>query len=212
LIQEGIHTAIATPHYNDLYLQRSAVEIQDRTNEMQKVLDYLDIPLHLYSGHEALLKPGLVEDIQTGRLATLNGTRYLLLELWNDTWLPETERVIFELRAFGIRPILAHPERYRIFQQDLERLMSMLRQGVLIQITASSLTGMQGRAIQRFAKQLLKKGLVQCIASDAHGLNRRPPAIAQALRQTVQMIGQVKTQQLIEDYPKMIINNVPFGM
>jgi protein-tyrosine phosphatase len=211
LVQEGIHAAIATPHYNDLFPQYSALEIKERVNELQQVLDHKEIPLRLFPGHEALIKPGLIEDIQAGRLATLNESRYLLLELWNNTWLPETEQVIFELRAFGVTPVLAHPERYRIFQKDFERLESLLRQGVLIQITASSLVGMQGRTAQRSAKTLLKRGLVHCIASDAHGLHRRSPAIVQALRQSVQIIGQVKTQQLIEDFPKMIINNVPFG-
>ncbi len=212
LVQDGIHTAIATPHYNDQFPQLSAAEVRERVNGLQQVLDRQGIMLRLFAGHEALIKPGLVDDIQAGRLATLNGSRYLLLELWNNSWLPETERMIFELRAFGITPILAHPERYRFFQKDLELLTSLLRQGVLIQITASSLVGMQGRMAQRTTQTLLKRGLVHCIASDAHGLHKRPPAIAQGLNQVVQVIGQLKTQQLIEIYPMMIINNVPCGM
>jgi protein-tyrosine phosphatase len=208
LVQEGVHTAIATPHYNDLFPKRSAAEIKNRVNELQQVLDQQGILLRLFSGHEALIKPGLVEDIQTGRLATLNGSRYLLLELWNGTWLPETERVIFELRASGITPILAHPERYSAFQKERERLVSLLRQGVLIQITASSLVGMQGRTAQRMAEMLLRQGLVHCIASDAHGLQRRPPAIVQGLHRAEQLIGQVRTQQFIEGCPMAIINNV----
>jgi len=209
LVREGIHAAVATPHYNDEFVPLPAAEIQERVYELQLELDHHDIPLRIFPGHEALIRPGLVEDIQAGRLATLNGSRYLLLELWNDTWLPETEQVIFELRAFGITPILAHPERYRVFQRGLERLASLLRQGVLVQITASSLAGMQGRTAQRTAETLLKWGLVHCIASDAHGLHRRPPAIVQGLRKAVLVIGQVKTERLIEGYPMMIINNVP---
>src|SRR5947209_894516 len=149
LVEEGIHFAIATPHYSDEFPRYSTAEIQSRVDDLQQELDHHGIPLHLFPGHEALIKPGLVEDIQIGRLSTLNGSRYLLLELWNTTWLPDTERVIFELRAFGITPILAHPERYRVFQKELERLASLLRQGVLVQITASSLVGMQGRTAQR---------------------------------------------------------------
>lgn len=211
LVQNGIHTAVATPHYNDLFPQRSALEIKERVTELQQVLHDRDIPLCLYSGHEALIKPGLIDDIQTGRLATLNESRYLLLELWNDSWLPATERVIFELRAFGITPILAHPERSRIFEKDLGRLTSLLRQGVLVQITASSLVGMQGRTAQRTAELLLKGGMVHCIASDAHGLHRRISAIEPSLRQVVRLIGEVKTQELIEDCPSMIIHNVAYG-
>src|SRR5438105_4301225 len=144
LVQEGVRAAIATPHYNDEFPQRSAAEIRWRVYEMQQELDRRGIPLRIFPGHEALIKPGLIEDIQTGRLSTLNNSRYLLLELWNTDWLPDTERTIFELRAFGIIPIIAHPERYRTFQKDPARLAALQQQGVLTQLTASSLIGMQG--------------------------------------------------------------------
>ncbi len=212
LVQEGIHTAIATPHYNDQFPPRSAAEVKERVNELQQVLDRQGILLRLFAGHEALIKPGLVDDILAGKLATLNGSRYLLLELWNSSWLPATERVIFELRVASITPVLAHPERYRVFQQGLGLLESLQRQGVLVQITASSLLGMQGRTAQRTAEKLLKRGLVHFIASDAHGLHSRPPAIAESLCQVTKLVGQAKTQQLTESWPMMMINNVPFGI
>ena len=207
LVQEGIHSAIATPHYNDVFLQHSAIEIQERVNDVQLELDRHSIPLRLYPGHEALIKPGLIEDIQTGRLATLNGSRYLLLELWNSAWLPETERVIFELQAFGITPILAHPERYHIIQREPERITSLLAQGVLIQITASSLIGMQGRTAQRTAESLLKRGLVHCIASDAHGLLKRAPNVTYGLQCACALTNEAHIILLIETFPAAIINN-----
>src|SRR5207248_6191789 len=145
LVQEGIRVAAATSHYNDEFVHSSAAEVQGRVYELQRELDRHNIPLRVFAGHEALIQPGLVEDIQNGRLATLNGSRYLLLELWNTTWLPATERVIFELRAVGIIPVIAHPERYRAIQQDHRRLIALLQQGVLTQLTASSLLGLWGK-------------------------------------------------------------------
>jgi protein-tyrosine phosphatase len=207
LVQQGVHSAIATPHYNDEFVRLPMVEIIRRVNDLQRELVRYGIPLRLFPGHEALISPELVADIRSGKVATLNGSRYLLLELWNSAWIPETERVIFELRALGITPVLAHPERYRVFQKEPERIASL--QGVLIQITASSLIGAQGRTAQRTAETLLKKGLVHCMASDAHSLNKRPPTIIQSLQRATQIIGQLKTQQLIEDWPKMIINDMP---
>lgn len=209
LVQEGVHTAIATPHYNDEFPQRSVAEIRSRVQSLQQALDQHGVPLRVLPGHEALIKPGLGDDIHAGRLSTLNGSRYLLLELWNTSWLPETERVIFDLRVMGVTPVLAHPERYRVFQKEPERLAALLRQGVLTQITASSLVGMQGRTAQRAAETLLKMGLVHCIASDAHGLHKRPPAIREGLRQAERIIGPIRTQQLISDWPTMIITNTP---
>src|SRR5690242_3514278 len=72
LVREGIHSAIATPHYNDEFPQRSASEIRERVSHLQHELDRHAIPLHLFAGQEALIKAGLPEDIQAGRLATLN--------------------------------------------------------------------------------------------------------------------------------------------
>jgi protein-tyrosine phosphatase len=207
LVQEGVRAAIATPHYNDEYPRYPAAEIQARVYEVQQVFDHHGIPLHLFPGHEVLIKPGLVEDIQSGRVATLNGSRYLLLELWPTSWLPETERVIFELRAAGIVPVLAHVERYQAIQRDPQKLASLLQQGVLAQITAGSLIGMQGRTAQRSAETLLKKGLIHCLGSDAHGLHKRPPAVAQSLHAAAKLLSQQRIHQLSELWPGAIVSN-----
>lgn len=207
LVREGISAAVATPHYNDEFPQRSAAEIWARVADMQRALDQYGIPLCLFAGHEVLIKPGLVEDIQRGRIATLNGSRYLLLELWSSTWLPETERVIFELRTAGIIPMIAHVERYRAIQQDHARLSTLLQQGVLAQVTASSLIGMQGKTAQRSAEALLKKGLVHCLASDAHGMHKRPPGVAKGLQSAMRLLGREQVQQLVEAWPTAIVNN-----
>ncbi len=212
LVQEGIHTAIATPHYNDEFPRRSAAEIRERVYDLQTVLNRHAIPLRLLAGHEVLIKPGLVEDVQSGQLATLNGSRYLLLELWSSTWLPETERVIFELRAAGLVPIIAHVERHCTIQQDHERLVNLRRQGALAQVTASSLLGNSGRAARRCAEALLKKGLVHCIASDAHGLQTRPPCVEKSLQYAEHLLGQARVHQLIETVPDGVINNLLYGV
>jgi protein-tyrosine phosphatase len=207
LVKEGIHSAFATPHYNDMFPQRSATEIRERVYDVQQVLDSEGILLRLFAGHEALIKAGLAEDIQAGRLATLNNSRYLLLELWNSVWLPETERVIFELKAGGIIPIIAHPERYHAIQQDPDRLTPLVQQGVLAQLTASSLIGGQGNTTRRCAEVLLRKGLVHFIASDAHDLATRPPAITRSLKRATELVGQVRVDQMIETYPSAIVSN-----
>lgn len=210
LIEEGIDSAIATPHYNDEFPHRSAEEIRERVSAMQRELNQQGIPLRLFAGHEVLIKPGLVEDIQAGRISTLNGSRYLLLELWNNSWMPETERVIFQLRASDIVPIIAHPERYRPIQQDPQRLASLLRYGALAQITVGSLTGMQGNTTRRTAETLLKKGLIHCLASDAHDLRKRPPRLRQALQRAKQLLDQPNLYRIVETIPAAILFNEIF--
>ncbi len=207
LVREGIRAAIATPHYNDIYPQRSAAEIRERVQELQQELDRHGITLQVFPGHEALIKPGLVKDIQAGRLATLNNSRYLLLELWNTEWLPDTERAIFELRASGIVPMLAHPERYRAIQKDAKQLAALRQQGVLAQLTAGSLIGMQGNTARTCAETLLRKGLISCISSDAHSLRRRSPGVTRGLQRAIELVGRERVYQMTEIAPAAIINN-----
>jgi protein-tyrosine phosphatase len=207
LIREGIHSAIATPHYNDEFSRYPAAEIQSRVYDLQQVLDRENIPLQLFAGHEVLIKPGMVEDIQTGRIATLNGSRYLLLELWNDIWMPQTEQAIFELRICGFIPIIAHPERNRVIQQDSTHLVTLIRNGALAQLTANGLIGALGKSIRRSAVTLLKKGLIHCIATDAHNLYGRTPSLTPSLQLARELVGPVRVYQLIETTPAMIVNN-----
>ena len=207
LVQEGVQVAVATPHYNDEYPQRPAREIIERVADLQRELDRYAIPLRLLAGHEVLIQPGLAAEAQSGRIATLNGSRYLLLELWNSSWLPETERVIFELRALGIVPLLAHPERYHAIQQDSNRLKALIEQGVLAQLTAGSLLGLQGKTARKCAETLLKRGLIHCIASDAHGPGRRPPPIRQGMQAAESIVGRDQAGQLIGAYPAALVQN-----
>jgi protein-tyrosine phosphatase len=207
LVQEGIHIAVATPHYNDQFPQRHAMEIRERVYNLQQELDRQNIRLEVLAGHEVLIKPGLVEDIQAERLTTLNSSRYLLLELWESAWIPETERVIFELRASGIVPVIAHPERYHFFQQDPARLGALIQQGVLTQLMAGSLIGNQGNTIRKTAETLLRRGLIHCIASDAHGPHKRRPHIISALTNAERLLGSKRVFSMIETCPTAIIHD-----
>lgn len=98
LVQEYIRCAVATPHYNDDFPHYSSIEVQKRVDDVQRELDRNGVPLLPNQGNEFLIQPQLIKDIQVGRLATLYGSHYLLLELWNSNWLPDAERVVFELR------------------------------------------------------------------------------------------------------------------
>jgi protein-tyrosine phosphatase len=207
LVGEGIHAAIATLHSNDLFPQRSAAEIKERVNELQQVLDRQGILLHLFWGHDGPTKPGLVEDMQAGRLAILNGSSYILRELWSNTWLSETERIIFEPRAFEYIPFIAHPRRYRVIQQNPDRLVDLLQQGVSTQSTASSLTGTWDKTIQCCVETLVKKRLISCIASDAHSSCKRLPSGVRGSQCALTLTDQAYLKLLIETFHIAFINN-----
>jgi len=53
----------------------------------------------------------LAEELENGRVHTLNNSRYLLLEPPHYAPLPKLEEYVFKLHASGYVAILTHPER-----------------------------------------------------------------------------------------------------
>ena len=74
----------------------------------------------------------------------------------------------------GITPIIAHPERNKAIAEKPSRLVELIHQGALSQITAGSLTGHFGRAIQKLSLDLVRANLVHAYGSDVHNLTTRP--------------------------------------
>lgn len=80
----------------------------------------------------------------------------------------------------GITPVIAHPERNAQIIAEPQRLYKLAEDGVLAQVTATSLVGTFGEQVQRTAKEFVKYGLVQVVASDAHTLRNRGFAMTKA--------------------------------
>ena len=111
---------------------------------------------------------------------SINGLGYLLVEVPDYGLPPGLTETFYELRLAGLTPILTHPERNPTLQKEPERMLDWLRGGLLIQVTADSLTGHKGRHAQRMAHDLLEKRWVHFLATDAHNTTSRPPRMREA--------------------------------
>ncbi|MFD2787681.1 tyrosine-protein phosphatase [Hymenobacter rubripertinctus] len=77
---------------------------------------------------------------------------------------------IFNLKAAGYQPVLAHPERYTYLYGRFEELVRIREQGVLLQVNLNSLTGYYSAGAKRVAEKLIDGGLVDLLGTDAHHL------------------------------------------
>ena len=85
--------------------------------------------------------------------------QYLLPEGWLD--------VIDSIRACGLRPLLAHPERYLRLLSESD-LADLHARGLRYQGNLGSLAGLYGSQVQRLARRLHKSGLYTTWGTDAH--------------------------------------------
>lgn len=87
---------------------------------------------------------------------------------FDDSW----QNVIFEIQQTGLKVIIAHPERYKDIQEDVEVAQQMKNMGCLLMSSANfmdkSFLNGKGATIKKTTKKLLKEGLVDIICSDAH--------------------------------------------
>jgi protein-tyrosine phosphatase len=209
--ENGIRTIVATPHTLDGTYLNPPHRIAQGVLSLQKTLKENRVDLRLCVGADVHLCPGMAEKIKKGDAGTLNNTgKYFLLELPPQTLPSGVKEEIFALKVQGITPIVTHPERHPAILRDMNLLHDFIAMGALSQITAMSLTGEFGEAVQRCAQELLKHRLVHVIASDAHSADSRPPLLSRAVSEAAALTGSESfALSLVHDLPAKILAGEP---
>ena len=167
------------------------------------------MPVELHLGAELTFRFGLV-DLARWPSGTLAGKGlYALVDLPFARLPTGLEQGLFELRAAGFRPILAHPERHRNLSRKPERLERLRQQDLLFQVNAGSLTGRFGQRARHTAEMLLERGWVEFVASDGHDLDKRPFSLAAAYERVRELCGSVTAQRLFSENPRRAIKGEP---
>jgi protein-tyrosine phosphatase len=125
----------------------------------------------LQRGWEIMLdRPGI--DLSAPHLR-LGASNAILVEFQRGPLPSGTEVELARLRASGVLPVVAHPERYGGASLDLIRQWRAA--GAVIQTDTAYLLGDGARSM--LARELLQEGLIDILASDNHG-DRRSLAAA----------------------------------
>lgn len=162
----GVTDIVTTPHMNRRYHDLQA--IYDAYSAVKPLADRYGITL--YCGCECNIDMAQRVDAIAPCCFQLpwRKERFLLLELHNDTERETAGLLISQLVQAGISPILAHPERYAFIQEDIHTAADIRAYGGIIQVDASAFAQKPWEKQRRAAQGLLKAGLIDCIASDAH--------------------------------------------
>ncbi len=167
--KEGITEMMVTPHYmyNTKYNANNKTKKELFDSLVNKVNEE-KIPIKLYLGNETFITHNYLSLIKSNEIMTLNNSRYLLLEFPLNNKLKNTRDIIFTLVMNGYVPILAHPERYLMFQKNPEMIEEYLQMGVLLQGNYKSLLGKYGSKAKKTLKYFLKNDYISFLGSDVH--------------------------------------------
>ena len=205
---DGTQVVVATPHGVQVAKQGGRTGLVQRIAAFKAELRTREIELEVAVGAEYLLSLGLLEAIERGEAISLNGSRYVLVEIDFLQYPHYAEEAIFKIQLLGLIPVLAHPERQATIQERPELLARLVERGVVSQITGGSLLGDFGQEAQKSAEQLLQRNLVHLIASDGHSPGpHRPPVLSEATQALERLMGKETAGLLAQENPHAIAHD-----
>ncbi len=205
-VADGIRAIAGTPHVRDDWPTDAGV-MEYRVAELRSELEQAGIDLDIRPGgeiaHEWLAR---LPPQELRRFALGGNPRYLLVETPYYGWPLGLADQLFALRASGITPVLAHPERNAEVQSRPDRLVQLVEGGVLVQVTAASVDGRIGKRAQECGLGLVRDELAHLLASDAHHAPVRAIGMSAA---TKAVGGGALADWLTWDVPAAILGDTP---
>jgi protein-tyrosine phosphatase len=134
---------------------------------------------------------------------------YLLVE-FSDFLIPKSSGgILDQMIDRGLHPIVAHPERNPILRTRMSELEAWVERGCSMQVTAHSLLGRFGKSAKAASHQLMARGLVHYLASDAHDLQHRPPVLDEVRRYVEETFDAEAADRLLLENPQAVLDGFP---
>lgn len=166
----GIKQFIPTPHIMQDFYPNTADSIGDAYELLlgslnKKTLNKITInpaAEYMLDGHfESLLNEG--------QLFTLKHN-YALVEMSYFQPPINLEELIFKIKLKGYIPVLAHPERYAYYHNNLDYYARLKHLGCLFQLNLLSLSAYYGSSVQKTGNYLLDENLIDFAGTDVHNI------------------------------------------
>ena len=208
-VEQGVRCVACTPHILPGLYHNTGPQIREAVAGLRQRLDEAGIPLKLVSGADNHIVPDFVAGLKEGRLLTLGDTSYVLVEPPHHVAPARLEDLFFNILLGGYIPILTHPERLTWIESKYDLMVRFAENGVLMQITAGSITGRFGRRPRHWGQRMLAEGLVHILATNSHNMTSRPPDLAKGFREAERLVGAEEARHLVVTRPLGILKNKP---
>lgn len=204
---DGTRTVILTPHYRGQYKENTPAMLQENF-EWLREMAAVELPgMRLYLGQEIAYEKDMMEAMDQGKVLSINGSSYSLLEFEINSLGSHIKAGVAETIRCGFVPIVAHVERYAVGHANYQVIDELLDMGALLQLNADSILGRNGFAVKRLCHKLLKERKVHFIASDAHDTIHRPPCLRECFLRVCKKYGKEYAAGLFYNNAQAVIEN-----
>ncbi len=164
-MQVGVTSIVCTPHCHDSRFRfepawQAFLQLKHRASAIPGAPQ---LTMGFEVGYHKLKSLGMEAAPQLG-----NGFGEFLLELPTGALPLDWPYMVRQLQQMGFKVIIAHPERCKEVQSDIEMARRFVNAGCELQIAAVNIQAGFFRAERRTALKLVQAGLVTHVASEAH--------------------------------------------
>ena len=208
-VQSGVNILAVTPHCVEFDQHKNFWD-QDLHHSIlafRQALDQAGIPLQIVPGMEIYGTDRVPNLLREGKMIGLNGSRYPLIEFSFHHFAAQATDILGDILDLGMRPVIAHPERYEYVQRDPAILNLWVEMGCLLQINKGSLLGRFGPVEERLALELVDRGFAFAVASDAHSPSMRTTWMKDVRDLLRHVFSREAAKALLENNPRKLIDN-----
>tara|TARA_A100001015_G_scaffold84282_1_gene93603 strand:- start:863 stop:1594 length:732 start_codon:yes stop_codon:yes gene_type:complete len=164
MLDIGFNSLIATPHTISGVWNNTPETIKDSFSKLKFSLKKNS---KIKVASEYLLDNFFYENISKKNFLCLKDN-YLLVEL--SYYQPPVNlfEILFELQVNGYIPVLAHPERYNYYFDDMSKIEKLKKAGCYLQLNLLSVVGYYGVNVLNMARKLINSNLIDFVGSDIH--------------------------------------------
>lgn len=204
---EGITKIVNTSHCHFDFKYKKGNELKLELEKFNQALKEENINIEVLLGNELYYTSDLIERFDELDFFSMNNSKYILMEFSPINFPKNIEDVIYEIKIRGYIPIIAHAERYKQVQEDVNIVLDCIKEDALIQVNASSILGKNGEKAEDTSKKLLDNNMVHFVATDAHSSNRRRPLIKDSYNYILKNYGKEVSEKLFIENPTAVIEN-----
>lgn len=200
----GFSTVVATPHMRPGMFDNQKPQLEAVFAELDAAFALTgDLPERGLSA-EHFCDDIFFARLERGHALPYPGGHAALIEFATDRLPLRLHEQLFRMQVRGVRPVIAHPERYAPVWKNSEALAELVDRGALGLLDVMSLVGKYGRRPQRAAEDLLEEDLYFAACTDSH----KPEDlshVARGIERLVELVGADYAEQLLGARPRQIL-------
>ncbi len=174
---------------------------------LQKIVEEKQISVNLHQGMEVYISEEIGDLIKEGEIISLANSKYILVEFPMNSVPRYIDEVLFLMQNMGYQVIIAHPERYRFVQEDIEYAKQWVEKGCLLQSNFGSIVDIYGKEAKKTVKKLFKLNLISFLGTDTHKQGTIYTIMPQIIKKLTKVISEEKLYEITEKNPRKILCN-----